>query len=40
MENASSEIITYVFIIVLFSLTVQGIIFDIYAKKRISQFIS
>ncbi len=35
-----SEIITYVFIIVLFSLTVQGIIFDIYAKKRISQFIS
>ena len=35
-----SEIITYVFIIVLFSLTVQGIIFDIYAKKRISRFIS
>ncbi|MCL4322747.1 MAG: cation:proton antiporter [Deltaproteobacteria bacterium] len=35
-----SEIITYVFIIVLFSLTVQGIIFDIYAKKRINKFIS
>lgn len=35
-----SEIITYVFIIVLFSLTIQGIIFDIYAKKRISRFIS
>ncbi len=35
-----SEIITYVFIIVLFSLTVQGIIFDLYAKKRISRFIS
>ncbi|MCL4542839.1 MAG: cation:proton antiporter [Deltaproteobacteria bacterium] len=35
-----SEIITYVFIIVLFSLTVQGIIFDLYAKKRIGQLIS
>ncbi|MDA8273124.1 MAG: cation:proton antiporter [Deltaproteobacteria bacterium] len=35
-----SEIITYVFIIVLFSLTIQGIIFDLYAKKRISRFVS
>ncbi|MHB8231742.1 MAG: cation:proton antiporter [bacterium] len=29
-----SEIVTYAFIIVLFSLTVQGTIFDLYAKKR------
>jgi CPA1 family monovalent cation:H+ antiporter len=32
-----SEIVTYAFIVVLFSLTVQGIIFDFYAKKRLNR---